>query len=313
MNLKNCLFSALLIVLFPLHALSANPQVQMTPSGSVNGVAIENALFHYFNDEPEIALVKLEIIETESAGSPIIYEYKARCYWQIAKRLSKIKGADYKEGGEISDLDARALDKLEKEFLGNIDKAIKISRQQFEKNKNSENAYNLVMALSTKSGYLSQMHGKKGALKSAGILDEAVTHIQFCIKNNHPYCLAYLPLGTIQYYINKNITGKKKIGYLIGARFKVPNLYKAVNFDKEEAIEFVEIASRCSGPEFRRTEALFILAEFLMDFEGSPKKRVKNDLRAYSILEELHKTYPNNKKIGEYLQLVQNHLKNKSR
>lgn len=297
MNLQKCLFLAFLTLAFPA-SLSANS-------------LIENAISHYFNDEPEIALLKLEIIEAESAGSPVIYEYKARCYWQIAKRLSKIKGTDYKEReGEGSDLDTQALDKLEKEFLGNIDEAIKISRQQFEKNKNPENAYNLVMALSTKSGYLSQMHGKKGALKSAKILDEAVTHIQFCIKNDHPYCLAYLPLGTIQYYINKNITGKKKIGYLIGARFKVPNLYKAINFDEEEAIEFVEVASRCAGPNFRKTEALFILAEFLMDFEGNPKKRAKNDIRAYPILEELHKTYPNNKKIGEYLQLVQRHLKN---
>lgn len=294
---------AFLVLVFPA-SLSAN-----SPT--------ENALFHYFSDEPEIALVKLDILLKENPNDPVINEYMARCNWSLIKRLLKVgstsRGRDLES---LPDLDKLAFEKIERYFLLFIERAVSLSKygnNGFKETKNPEAAYNLAMALSTKSAYLFQIYGKKRAVEAAGILDEAVVYIKFCIKDPSPYCLAYSPLGAIQYFLNKEVTSAKKIGYILFAKFKVPNLYKTINFDKDEAIEYLEIANRCSGPSFRKTEALFLLAEFFMDFEGNPKKRAKNDIRAYPILEELHKTYPNNKKIGEYLHLVRLHLKNKAR
>lgn len=263
----------------------------------------DDALFYYFNNEPELALKRLDELEILLQDDSIFYEYRARCYWQLAKK-------SVKEAPLSLDIDSQ--------FIENIDKAIKISEKKFNKNKSPENAYDLAMALSTKAGYLAQIYGgKEGAKQSALLMDRAVEKIKFCITYSPPYCLAYLPLGITQFFITKEIGGsyERRLGYWLWASRHASSLYDTINYDKEEAIRFVEIASRCVGPDFRRTEALITLQLFLMGPESNQDKRYEYDLRALPILQELTKKYPNNEFIKNNLSIVYRHMaiKNKSR
>lgn len=276
----------------------------------------EDAVFHYFNEEPEIAISKLTNIEHLYENSSTLYEYKARCYWQLAKKMANLDATAYRENPPALPAPKDNIkDDIGEKFIKNIDKAIKISSEQFQKEESPAAAYNLAMALSTQAGYLIQMRGRRGALDAGLLLEQAVEKIQFCIKSVPPYCLAYFPLGTTQYFMAKEITDWKWLGYKTFARFQTPNLYKTINLDKEEAIEFVETASLCDGPSFRKTEILFTLQGLLMDFDGNQKRRYEKNMRAFPILLDLTKKYPNNKKVKENLILVLRYfeLKNKSR
>ena len=272
----------------------------------------DDALFYYFNDEPELALKKLDEIEILFKDYSVFYEYRARCYWQLAKKSTKTAGTQYKEESSLDpDIDGQ--------FIKNIDEAIEISEKKFNENKLPENAYDLAMALSTKAGYIAQIYGgREGAKQSAILMDKAVEKIKFCITYSFPpYCLAYLPLGATQFFITKEVSGniERRLGYWLWAPRHASSLYNTINYDKEEAIRFVEIASRCDGPDFRRTETLITLQLFLMESESNQDKRYEYDLRALPTLQELAKKYPNNKLIKNNLATVYRHMaiKNKNR
>ena len=271
----------------------------------------DDALFHYFNDEPEIALKKLDALETLFKDSPVFYEYRARCYWQLAKKSTKTTGTQYKEKPPVDSA-------IDGQFIKNIDEAIRISEKKFSEESLPKNAFNLAMAFSTKAGYVAQIYGgRDGAKQGAILMDKAVEKINFCITYSPPYCLAYLPLGATQFFITKEISGniERRLGYWLWASRHASSLYDTINYDKEEAIRFVEIASRCDGPKFRRTEALITLQLFLMEPESNQNKRYEYDLRALPVLQELAQKYPNNELIKNNLSTVYRHMaiKNKSR
>jgi hypothetical protein len=264
---------------------------------------IDAALFHYYSGETQEAKKIAQGLKERFPKDPFFHELMAEILWQELEKTVTVGREKYQR---VQPRTVRGAEYLMEQFHGEIYDGLILTQPKNGQDLDSRRLFLRGMLLVRRGGFIAKFEsGIKSYTEADMISTEGIQLIRRSMEIDPSLCSAKYILALSKHSLIRGAS--EGIIYKLAIRFR-SRTFAALggNFSTNDVLVWARESMGCGSPYYYTKDVnldkKFIYQDILINQNG------KMDKEALPVLEELNRTFPNNKTIRDNLFLVRLHL-----